>query len=139
MIQGIFLGIGAGLGLYVLASLFKKAVKSDRPTRAGKLEGAATRPAGLVSEGPVKSDPEATASRSGQGPELRADRPTPEEARSGMQWFVIQTKKGNLKLRQARTKTPKTVDGPFPTKEAAILAKKRHETPSEKGSGSLLH
>lgn len=39
------------------------------------------------------------------------------------QWFVIKDSKGRCKVIKAKAATPKTIDGPFPTKEAAQKAK----------------
>ena len=38
-------------------------------------------------------------------------------------WFLIESKDGKVRVCQAWEKTPKTIAGPFPTKEAAYKAK----------------
>lgn len=40
-----------------------------------------------------------------------------------MAWFVIKSKTGSVRVVQARGKTPKTVAGPYPTKEEASKAR----------------
>ncbi|MEJ2719485.1 MAG: hypothetical protein P8182_20530 [Deltaproteobacteria bacterium] len=49
-------------------------------------------------------------------------RPSPPST-ADMEWFLIRAKTGSVRVVQARGKTPKTVAGPFPTKEEAHKAR----------------
>lgn len=48
------------------------------------------------------------------------------------QWCVTKDKNGKCKVIQCKDKTPTTIAGPFPTKEAAVKAKEKECPKPEK-------
>jgi hypothetical protein len=106
MIQGILIGIAAGIGTYAIGSILKGFVSYSRPKKISELKTREAR-----HEGPARKESE----------------PLPKKAPGDKQWFLIQTKEGAIKTVQALSKTPRTVAGPFPTKQEALNAKERGE------------
>jgi len=104
MVQGILIGIATGIGLYAIGSLVKDFALYC-----------------LHTPGPAAKEAEARREESAR----KESRPSSESVHRGKHWFLVQTKKGDLKLLQAQKETPKTVAGPFPTKQAAVNARRR--------------
>lgn len=56
-------------------------------------------------------------------PSLESEAPAPAVERGPKQWFLVRSKKGAVMVVQALGETPKTVAGPFQTKDEAYAAK----------------
>lgn len=56
-------------------------------------------------------------------PRPKSESPTPTRERGPKQWFLVRSKKGAVMVVQALRETPKTIAGPFQTKDEAYAAK----------------
>jgi hypothetical protein len=56
-------------------------------------------------------------------PGPKSESPTPAVERGPKQWFLVRSKKGAVMVVQALGETPKTIAGPFQTKDEAYAAK----------------
>lgn len=71
----------------------------------------------------VKSIWRAFAGESVVSPGPKIEAPTPAVERGPKQWFLVRSKKGAVMVVQALGETPKTIAGPFQTKDEAYSAK----------------
>jgi hypothetical protein len=142
MIQGILIGLGAGLALYSVVSWVAGHLicgKSSNHIEAdGKestqivvspradLGSKAEKPAPVSKEKPsVDQGLESAVAPGAPAPELpnRSVEQPADEAQTDKQWFLVRSNKGYLRVAFLRAKTPKAVAGPFATKGAALQAK----------------
>jgi hypothetical protein len=71
----------------------------------------------------VKSIWQAFKGESVHSPGPGSEAPTPTVERGPRQWFLVRSKTGAVMVVQALGETPKTIAGPFQTKEEAYAAK----------------
>ena len=125
MVQGILIGFGTVLGIYSMMGLFARRVESKARGKRSDVGGPRREPEVVPSDACEESpqcisvvQPEPCTPAS-----LKQESPPSEGVEDMKQWFLVRSRQGHLKLSFSRTKTPKAVAGPFPTREDALRAK----------------